>query len=113
MRSKSIKKHPKMYITFNCPLLEYCSSVWDNSPAHVKKQLDDIHYEAVRIITGDTKSCSCDKFLSNLGRGSLQERRTKHILELFCKNLNNLTPPYQQDLVPPLFQDANPYRQQF
>ena len=33
----------KMYIAFNRPLLEYSDSVWDNSPAHVKKQLDDIH----------------------------------------------------------------------
>ena len=41
----------KMYIAFIHPLLDYSDSVWDNSPAHVKKQLDNIHYEAARIIT--------------------------------------------------------------
>ena len=75
-----------------------------------KKQLDDIHYEAARIITGGTKLCSHDKLLSDLGWDTLQERRTKHKLVIFYKILNNLTPPYLQDFVPPLVQEANPYR---
>ena len=67
----------KMYIAFIHPVLDYSDSVWDNSSAHVKKQLDNIHYEAARIITGGTKLCiSHDKLLSDLGRDSLQERRT-------------------------------------
>ena len=100
----------KMYFAFIRPLLEYSDSVWDNSPAYVKKQLDDIHYEAARIITGGTKLCSHDKLLSDLGWDTLQERRTKHKLVIFYKILNNLTPPYLQDFVPPLVQEANPYR---
>ena len=99
-----------MYIAFIRPLLEYNNSVWYNSHAHVKKQLDDIHYEAARIITGSTKLCSHDKLLSDLGWDSLQERRTKHKLVIFNKFLNNLTPPYLQDFVPPFVQEANPYR---
>ena len=40
----------------------------------------------------------------------MQERRTKHKLVIFYKILNNLTPPYLQDFVPPLVQEANnPY----
>ena len=100
----------KMYFAFIRPLLEYSDSVWDYSPAYVKKQLDDIHYEAARIITGGTKLCSHDKLLSDLGWDTLQERRTKHKLVIFYKILNNLTPPYLQDFVPPLVQEANPYR---
>ena len=100
----------KMYIAFIRPLLEYSDSVWDNSPAYVKKQLDDIHYEAARIITGGTKLCSHDKLLSDLGWDTLQERGIKHKLVIFYKILNNLTPPYLQDFVPPLVQEANPYR---
>ena len=99
-----------MYIAFIRPLLEYSDSVWDDSPAYVKKQLDDIHYEAARIITGGKKLCSHDKLLSDLGWDTLQERRTKHKLVIFYKILNNLTPPYLQDFVPPLVQEANPYR---
>ena len=91
-----------MYIAFIRPLLEYSDSVWDNSPACVKKQLDDIHYEAARIITGGTKLCSHDNLLSGLGWDTLQERHTKHQLVIFYKILNNLTPLYLQDIVPPL-----------
>ena len=102
INQKALKK---MYIAFIRPLLEYSDSVWDNSPAHVK-----IHYEAARIITGGTKLCSHDKLLFDLGWDSLQERRTKHKLVIFYKILKNLTPPYPQDFVPPLVQEASPYR---
>ena len=76
------------------------------------KQLDDIHFEAARIIAGGTKLFSHDKLLSDLGLDSLQERRTKHRLVIFYKILNNRTPPYiyLQDFVLPLVQKANPYR---
>ena len=76
------------------------------------KQLDDIHNEAARIITGGTKLCSQDKHLSDLGWDSLHERRTKHNLIIFYKIFEKLTPPYMylQDFVPPLVQEAIPYR---
>ena len=95
-----------MYIAFIHHRLEYSDSVCENSPAHIKKQLDDIHYEAARIITGDTELCSHDKLHPDLGWDSLQERRTKHKLVIFYKILNNLTPPYLQDFVPPFVQEA-------
>ena len=47
-----------MYISFVHPLLEYSDSVWDNATTEPKKQLDPIHIEAARIITGATKLCS-------------------------------------------------------
>ena len=78
-----------MYIACIRPLLEYSDSVWDNSPAHVKKQLGEIHSEAARIITGGMKLCSHDKRHSDLGWDSLQERRTKqHELVIFYKFIN-------------------------
>ena len=40
----------------------------------------------------------------------MQERRTKHKLVIFYKIINNLTPNYLQEFVPPLVQDGNPYR---
>ena len=75
-----------------------------------KRQLDSIHHEAARIITGGTKLCSLQKLLADLGWDSLQERRTKHKLVIFYKIINNLTPNYLQEFVPPLVQDGNPYR---
>ena len=100
----------KMYFAFIRPLLEYSDSVWDNCSNEAKRQLDSIHHEAARIITGGTKLCSLEKLLADLGWDSLQERRTKHKLVIFYKIINNLTSNYLQEFLPPLVQDGNPYR---
>ena len=99
----------KMYISFIRPLLEYCDSVWDNAPTEAKRQLDAVHIEAARTITGATKLCSIDKLFADLGWESLQSRRNKHKLVIFYKILNGLSPSYLSDLVPPLIQDTTHY----
>ena len=48
----SRKSLEQMYHTFIRPLLEYCDVVWDNCSSENKKQLESIHVEAWRIITG-------------------------------------------------------------
>ena len=40
----------------------------------------------------------------------MQERCTKHKLLIFYKIINNLTPNYLQEFVPPLVEDGNLYR---
>lgn len=99
----------KIYTAFVRPLLEYSDAVWDNCSSESKKMLDSVHVEAARIITGATKLCSIDKLLSDLGWDTLQERRNKHKLVIFFKMLNNCTPNYLSDLIPPLVQEGNPY----
>lgn len=99
----------KMYTAFIRPVLEYSDSVWDNSSAEVKKQLEAVHIEAARIITGATKLCNIDKLFTDLGWESLQERRNKHKLVIFYKILNGLTPDYLQNIVPPLVQESTHY----
>ena len=91
----------KMYMAFVRPLLEYSDAVWDNCSLETKKQLDAIHVEAARIITGATKLCSIEKFFFDLGWESLQSRRNKHKLVIFYKILHGLTPDYLFDIVPP------------
>ena len=99
----------KMYISFIRPLLEYSDSVWDNASTESKKQLEAVHNEAARIITGATKLCSIKKFLTDLGWESLQSRRSKHKLILFYKMVNGLAPEYLQTLVPPTVQNTTSY----
>ena len=99
----------RMYISFIRPLIEYSDAVWDNRSTESKKQLDLIHHEAAKIITGGTKLCSIQKLLSELGWETLQERRSKHKLVIFYKIINGLTPDYLSDLLPPIVQDNVTY----
>ena len=80
-----------------------------NCSNETKKQLDAIHIEASRIITGATKLCSTEKLFAELGWESLQERRTKHKLIIFNKIINGHTHRYLTDLIPPLVQETAPY----
>ena len=105
----SRKSLEKMYIAYVLPLPKYCDSVWDNCPTKTKWQLDVIHIEAARIITGASKLCSVSKLLTDLGWETLQNRRKKHRLIFLLKILHGLTPVYLNDLLPPLVQDTTSY----
>ena len=63
----SRKSLEQIYVSFIRPLLEYCDVVWDNCSAENKKQLESIHIEAARIITGTTRLCSIRKLFVELG----------------------------------------------
>ena len=106
-----LKRHSleKMYFSYIRPLLEYSDLVWDNASAESKKQLDAVHIEAARIITGATKLCSLEKLFAELGWESLQERRNKHKLIILYKITNGLTPQYLQDSLPQLLQENTSY----
>ena len=106
-----LKRHSleKMYFSYIRPLLEYSDSVWDNVFAESKKQLDAVHIEAARIITGATKPCSLEKLFADLGWESLQQRRNKHKLTILYKIINGLTPQYLQDTLPQLVQETKSY----
>ena len=81
----------KKYIWFIRPLLEYSDAVWDNASVENKKQLQAVHKEAARIITGGTKLCSIN-LLDDLGWESLQAKREKHKQIIFYKMVNGLAP---------------------
>ena len=106
-----LKRHSleKMYFSYIRPLLEYSDSVWDNASAESKKQLDAVHIEAARIITGATKLCSLEKLFAELGWESLQERRNKHKLIILYKIINGLTPQYLQDTLPQFVHETTSY----
>ena len=56
----------KMYISYVRPLIENSDSVWDNYSTESKNQLESIHIEAARLITGATKLCSIKKLFADL-----------------------------------------------
>ena len=57
----------KLYTVYVRPLLEYSDSVWDNCSNDCKRQLESIHNEAARIVSGATKLCSIETMLADLG----------------------------------------------
>ena len=105
----SRKSLEKMYTAFVRPLLEYSDIVWDNCSLETKKQLDAIHVEAARIISGATKLFNIDKIYSDLGWESLQSRRNKHKLVAFYKILHGSAPNYLMNLVHPTVQATTRY----
>ena len=90
----------KMYISFVRPIIEYSNVVWDNCSNFLKNEIELIHHEAARIISGATKLCNINKLLNDLKWDSLEKRRKNHKLILFYKMQNNLTPSYLTDLLP-------------
>ena len=74
-----------------------------------KKQLDAIHIEAARIITGATKLCSIEKLFSYLGWESLQSHRNKNKLGIVYKLLHSLTPEYLFDVVSHVVRETASY----
>ena len=105
----SRKSLEKMYISYIRSLLEYSDSICDNCSSDSKKQLESIHIEAARIITGATKLCSIDKLFNGLGWETLQSRHNKHKLVLLYKILLGLAPNKLSYLVPPLVQETTTY----
>ena len=84
----------KMYISYVRPLIEYGDSLWDNRSTESINQLESIHIEAARVITGANKLCSIQKLFADLGWESLQKRRNKHNLVIFYKILHGIAPTY-------------------
>lgn len=90
-----------IYFSFIRPLLEYGDVVWCNCTLYESNELEKIHNEAARIVTGATKLVSLNSLFRETGWESLSARRRKHKLTLFYKMKNNLCPDYLCSLVSP------------
>ena len=88
------------YISFVRPILEYADSIWDNCTQTEKRELEQIQYEAARIVSGCSKLVSLHDLLTEIGWETLEMRRCKHKLVLFYKMINGLAPQYLSSIVP-------------
>lgn len=98
-----------MYFTFIRPMIEYCDIIIDNCPEYYKTKLEQVNIEAARIATGATRLVSIETLFSECGWDKLEIRREKHKLTQFFKIVNNLTPEYLTDLLPPNFDTIHNY----
>jgi len=70
------------YLIFVRPLLEYADVVWANFSNGTNNDMNDVPYEAARIVTGTTKVCNLNRLLEDLKWKTLAARRKKYNLVL-------------------------------
>ena len=98
-----------LHIGFIRPLLEYINTVWGNCTTEEINQLESVHTEVGRFITGAIKYCSKAKMFQDLHWESLADHRRKHRLLLFDKMVHKMTPEFLSSLFPPYIHETNRY----
>ena len=102
------RKAPEiMYQSFILPLFDYADVIWDNCTDTQSNILENLHLEAIRIITDSVRGTSHQKLYNESGFCTLKGRRKKHKLIQFYKMINNTCPDYLSDLLPPLVSTTN------
>ena len=91
------------------PHLDYADVVWDNCTDRMSNELEALHLDAIRTITGAVRGTSHNKLYYESGLVSLKERRRRHKLTMYFKIVNNLAPTYINKYLPPLVSSLNPY----
>ena len=76
------------------------------------EKLESVQYSAARAIKGTWRGTSRKRLNAELGLEPLRGRRWSRRLTLFYKIINNLTPMYTNDQIPPLQQSQNSLRNQ-
>ena len=51
----------RLYLSYIRPILEYADVVWDNQNQALINKLENVQYEAARIVTGGTRLTSLNK----------------------------------------------------
>ena len=98
-----------MYKSFILPIFDYADIVWDNCTAGESQQLENLHLEALRTITGLVKGTSHEKIYNESGFCSLKQRRERHKLIMYHKLVHQPSPQYLTEILPPLVTETNPY----
>ena len=75
-------------------------------------KLESVQYSAALAVTGTWRGTSREKLYTDLGWESLSSRRWSRRLTLFYKFVNNLSPEYTVDPIPPLHQSQYCLRKQ-
>jgi hypothetical protein len=100
-----------MYNAFVRPIMEYGDILWDTASEtdHQLDELDVIHNNAERIVSGATARCTTASLDHELKWKRLRDRRREHRLTLFYRVNNNKAPAYLGDLLPQRVQDRTHY----
>ena len=72
-----------MYMSFLLPVVEYASVVWDGCSEQDSQTLQKIQNEAVRLVTGLTRSVSLENLFKEVD-GQLCQKEGNNINALSC-----------------------------
>ena len=110
--SLSRNEFNQRYMSYMLPIVEYASVVWDGCSEQDSVTLQTVQNEAVRPVTGLTRSVSLENLYKECGWTTLSQRRQHYQLS-FMYNVNTaMVPSYIQGLIPPLVSEVsdNPLR---
>lgn len=97
------------YTSFIRPLLEYGSAVFDNCTAFESHSLELIQRRAALLCTGAFRRTPSILLRNEVGWDTLANRRKDAKIVLMFKLINDLTPQYLSDLIPPQVQITTHY----
>ena len=95
--------------------MDYCDVIYHQAAKVLRvgqvlttlmNEVERVQYRPALAITGAWKGSSRSKLYDELGWESLSDRRNKQRQVLLFKIINNLTPAYLRDKLPPL---SNPF----
>ena len=105
----------QMFKTFGRSHLDYCDVIYHQAAkitrdgqvlTSLMNEVERVQYRGALAVTGTWKGTNRSKLYDELGWESLSDRRKKQRLVLLYKIINNLTPSYLRDKLPPL---RNPF----
>ena len=79
---------------------------------NLMEKLEAVQYSAALAVTGTWRGTSHEKLYAELGWESLSSRRWSRRMTLFYKIMNNLTPLYTKEPIPPPHQSQYSLRNQ-
>ena len=91
------------------PQLDYADVVWDNCTQKLSEDLENLHLDAIRTITGAVRGTNHQKLYTESGFTTLRERRLRHKIIMYHKIVHEKTPTYLNVNIPPLVSSFNPY----
>ena len=106
----------ELYKLYVRPHLDYGDVIYhipqgmDGSENYMMEKLESVQYSAALAVTGTWRGTSRERLYNELGWESLSSRRWSRRLILLYKFINNLTPDYTWDPIPPLHGNNYPFR---
>ena len=91
-----------MYRSFILPQLDYADVIWDNCSMKLAEELESLHLDAIGTIIGAVRGTSHQKLYTESGFTTLRERRFRHKIIMYHKIVQENTPTYLKEHLPPL-----------